>query len=139
MHAASLAKFEEALHCKADPALIPLLFMSACNSQNSGKAKQYYAKLAADQQTRYAPMCIRNHVEYKTDFDFQDDAAVLQIMSRPPAKVMIDGQDTGQLTPAKIKVTPGKHRVTYIVGDDRYTYPVTVEAGHTETLSKDLQ
>ena len=46
-------------------------------------------------------------------------------------KTPISGQSLG--------LTPGKHKITFVIGDDRFTYPVMVTAGKTETMSKDLQ
>jgi len=66
----------------------------------------------------------------------------LVITSKPSAKIGIDGTDTGLSTPISGKtlgLTPGKHKVTFIMGDDRYTFPVTITAGKTERLDKDLQ
>ena len=62
----------------------------------------------------------------------------MRIDSVPPADILVDGKQLGH-TPVVLTTTPGKHRVTYVIGADRYTYPVTVKAGETETLSKDLQ
>ncbi|MEO6772189.1 MAG: protein kinase [Kofleriaceae bacterium] len=66
----------------------------------------------------------------------------LVITSKPVAKIGIDGTDTGLSTPISGKalgLTPGKHKVTFIMGDDRYTFPITITAGKTERLDKDLQ
>ena len=66
----------------------------------------------------------------------------LVITSKPSAKIGIDGTDTGLSTPISGKtlgLAPGKHKVTFIMGDDRYTFPVTITAGKTERLDKDLQ
>ena len=38
-----------------------------------------------------------------------------------------------------LSLAPGKHKVTFVIGDDRFTYPVVIKAGVTETMSKDLQ
>jgi len=38
-----------------------------------------------------------------------------------------------------LSLPPGKHKVTFVIGEDRFTYPVMVKAGATETMSKDLQ
>jgi hypothetical protein len=38
-----------------------------------------------------------------------------------------------------LALTPGKHKVTFVMGDDRYTFPVVIKVGATETMSKDLQ
>jgi pSer/pThr/pTyr-binding forkhead associated (FHA) protein len=58
-HAAALAQFEASLRCKDDPYVRQLAFMEACASSNSPKAKLYYKKLTAAQQTKFAQICIR--------------------------------------------------------------------------------
>ena len=66
----------------------------------------------------------------------------LQIFSKPAAKILIDGADTGMSTPISghgLALGPGKHKVTFVMGDDRYTFPVMIKVGATETMSKDLQ
>ena len=42
-------------------------------------------------------------------------------------------------TPAKFELKPGKHKVMFEVGDDKYTFNVTVKAGEVTSLHKDLQ
>ena len=60
----------------------------------------------------------------------------------PWAKVLIDGKDTGKTTPiaprAKIPLRPGKHRVTFVVGAKKYSYPIIIEAGKDHRLIKEL-
>ena len=66
----------------------------------------------------------------------------LQVFSKPPAKIFVDGTDTGLKTPISgqsLQLAPGKHKITFAIGDDRFTYPVQIKAGVTETMSKDLQ
>jgi hypothetical protein len=66
----------------------------------------------------------------------------LQVFSKPAAKILVDGVDSGMKTPISghtLALTPGKHKVTFVIGDDRFTYPVTIKQGSTETMSKDLQ
>ena len=66
----------------------------------------------------------------------------LQVFSKPAAKILVDGVESGMKTPISghtLSLTPGKHKVTFVIGDDRFTYPVTIKAGSTETMSKDLQ
>jgi serine/threonine protein kinase len=66
----------------------------------------------------------------------------LQVFSKPPAKILIDGNDTGLKTPISgqaLGLDPGKHKITFVIGDDRFTYPVIIKAGVTDTMSKDLQ
>jgi hypothetical protein len=66
----------------------------------------------------------------------------LQVFSKPPAKILVDGVDTGMKTPISghaLALTPGKHKITFVIGDDRFTYPQVIKAGSTDTMSKDLQ
>jgi len=66
----------------------------------------------------------------------------LQVFSKPAAKILIDGVDTGMKTPISghaLALTPGKHKITFVIGDDRFTYPQVIKAGSTDTMSKDLQ
>jgi hypothetical protein len=66
----------------------------------------------------------------------------LQVFSKPPAKILVDMNDTGMKTPISgqtLALPPGKHKITFVIGDDRFTYPVMIKAGVTDTMSKDLQ
>jgi hypothetical protein len=66
----------------------------------------------------------------------------LVITSKPMARIVVDGTDTGRSTPItshSLALVPGKHKVTFVIGDARYSYPVIIKAGQTETMTKDLQ
>ncbi len=63
----------------------------------------------------------------------------LEIGSRPPAEVWIDGRDSGWTTPAKIPITPGRHRVTLITPDGKTTFAVTVKKGEVTRVIKQLE
>jgi serine/threonine protein kinase len=60
----------------------------------------------------------------------------------PWARVYIDGKDTGKMTPiaprAKIALKPGKHKVTFVVGKQKFHYWIVIEAGKDYKLVKDL-
>jgi tetratricopeptide (TPR) repeat protein len=138
-HVAALALFEQSLACKDDPYVGQLAFMEACNSRNAAKARAYYAKLTPAQQSKYEVICQRNNVDLD---DASGDKGYLQVFSKPAAKILIDGVDTGLTTPIQGKalaLTPGKHRVTFVIGADRFTYFVKTVAGQTDTMTKDLQ
>jgi len=63
------------------------------------------------------------------------------ISSIPSARIWIDGKDTGLSTPIighALPLAPGKHKVTFVIGADRFTFSVTVKAGETATLHKEL-
>ncbi len=60
--------------------------------------------------------------------------------TRPWARVYIDGKDTGKVTPvatsAKIKLSPGSHQVTFVVGSKKHHFQVIIASGKTTKLSK---
>jgi hypothetical protein len=128
LHANALASFEAALRCRPTQRDYELAFMAACNAGNRAKAKEL------------AQMCVRNGITPAMLADA--DVGFLEIGSRPPAMILIDGKDTGHVTPIHgdaLKLAPGQHRLTLTVGKDRYTFPVTIETGKTTRLTKDLQ
>jgi hypothetical protein len=63
----------------------------------------------------------------------------LSVTSQPPAKILVDHVDTGRTTPASIPLPPGKHRITFVVGFDKYTYPATIRSGKTIAFVKDFR
>ena len=146
-HGAALSSFEEAMHCKnANLArLYQLSFMAACNAKSVGKARQYWGKLAPAPAQTLKQMCVRNGItEDMLDGGPAAPApaagtATLHIDCVPQAQILIDGAPTGKTTPVNLTLTPGKHKVTYVIGADRFTYPVTLRAGETESVSKDLR
>jgi len=76
----------------------------------------------------------------KTDVAATD--GYLVAYTTPWAKVVIDGKDTGKMTPiaprAKISLAPGKHKVTFVVGRENWSYTITINAGETSKVTKDL-
>jgi tetratricopeptide (TPR) repeat protein len=142
-HAAALQMFEASLRCKQDSYVLALAFMASCNAQDGPKAKLYYAKLSPKQQSLYRVMCDRNKIDVDTgELMATSDTGYLEVTCQPEAKVLIDGKDTGLTTPVKGKKLPlaaGKHKLTLVVGADRFTYPTVIEAGKTVKMSKDLR
>ncbi len=140
-HAAALSEFEASLRCKDDPYVRQLAFMEACASSNAAKANLYYARLSKQQREKFRQICIRQKPPVEL-IEPDDSPGYLQIKSKPEAKVLIDGVDTGLTTPVSgtdLPLQPGKHKVTFVIGEDRFTYPVVIEAGQTATMTKDLQ
>jgi hypothetical protein len=143
-HGAALSLFEASLRCKSDPSVTALAFMAACNSHNATAAALFYKKLSPSQQGKYKIMCERNKVPLDGSVApaTGDTKGYLQVFSKPAAKILVDGVDTGMTTPISgqsLALPPGKHKITFVVAGDRYAYPVVIEAGATETLTKDLQ
>ena len=145
-HAAALAEFEAATRCKNAnlTRLYQLSFMASCNAKSVPKARQYWAKIPSASAQMLKQMCVRNGITE----DMLDGGQAtppppagqggLRIDGVPPADILLDGKPVGH-TPLVLTATPGKHKVTYVVAGDRFTYNVIVKAGETETLSKDLQ
>ncbi len=80
----------------------------------------------------------------KNPGDSKDDPTkgYLQVFSKPQAKILVDGNETGLKTPINghaLSLAPGKHKITFVIGDDRFSYPVMIKAGATESMTKDLQ
>ena len=60
----------------------------------------------------------------------------------PWARVWIDGKDTGRSTPiakrSRLELSPGKHKVTFVFGKQKFPYSVTIAPGKTAKLVEDL-
>src|SRR5262249_4125180 len=64
------------------------------------------------------------------------------LTSKPNAKILVDGSDANLSTPVlghALGLPEGRHRITFQIGGDKYTFTVTVKAGETVTLDKILQ
>jgi hypothetical protein len=150
-YAAALAQFEAAIRCKPDPRGYQLAYMAACNSRNVTKARTYYRRLSPDARARFAVMCIRNNItkaELDADdsptpvqLDTGDTRSEVQLFTDPAgAKVIVDGVDTGRVTPvSQLMVVPGKHEVTFVISAKRYAYPLVVQPGKTTKRSYKLE
>ncbi len=144
-HAAALAQFEASLRCKPDDGyVVQLAFMTACGSKNTAKARRYYARLSPAQQTKFNQICIRNGIDATSPGSSASQPGIgfLEVRSRPAAKVFVDGVDTGMTTPisgSALELQAGKHKVTLVVGEDRFTYPVNIVDGGALVLDKILE
>jgi serine/threonine protein kinase len=62
--------------------------------------------------------------------------------TKPFARVFIDGKDTGKMTPiaprSAIPLAPGTHEVTFVVGEERFDYRITIAPGERKNLVKTL-
>jgi serine/threonine protein kinase len=61
-YTSALALLEGSLRCRPDPSMYRLALLAACNAGNTAKAKLYFAKLAPNQQTTMAQLCMRNKI-----------------------------------------------------------------------------
>ena len=78
----------------------------------------------------------------KTEPAADSSKGYLTLTSKPSARIAVDGVDTGLSTPIAgkaLSLTPGKHKITFVLGDDRYTFPVTIVGGQSQAMSKDLE
>ncbi len=135
MDAKALASFEKSLACKADPGVIRKAYMAACRAKDRAKAQTYFTSIPAGLRSALAQICIRNGIA----LDQGPGRGVIKINSKPPAKIFLDGVYTGETTPAELDTTAGKHVLTLDIKGSKSTWSVTVEAGETVTMSKELE
>jgi len=153
---AALKWFEMSMTCKPDPQLNRRIFLAACRAKNAAKAKAYFPKIASKDQTALSQLCIRNGIDPTSSapapakatcqqpdaYDPMSDVpvctgtGVIKINSKPAAKVLLDGKDTGKTTPMTLDAVAGRRMVTFQIGENKYTFAVTVKQGETTTLSK---
>jgi tetratricopeptide (TPR) repeat protein len=141
-YVAAIAALQEAFACKPDDEhIVKLGFLASCKARNAELARKYYGHLTPDDRSKYVQMCTRQGItrdDLEGMYPAASDKGTLRIACNPTAHIAIDGNDTGQTTPSKFELAPGKHKVTFVIGGDRFTYPVTIKAGETETISNDL-
>jgi hypothetical protein len=63
--ALALMNYEASLKCNPTATLFPKAFASSCRSRNATKAKFYYSKLSAAQQSSFAQICMREGIDPK--------------------------------------------------------------------------
>ncbi len=73
-----------------------------------------------------------------------DGKGYLTLSTSVPAKVLVDGGETGLTTPVtgkKLSLTPGRHKITFVTGNgsSKTSYNVLIKAGATEHLDKEIQ
>jgi hypothetical protein len=71
----------------------------------------------------------------------QADAGFLDVASDPAAKIVIDGADTGKVTPqSHLELKTGHHKLTLVTLDGAHSRTVgfTVQAGQTTKLTVHL-
>ena len=150
-HAGALLGYEAVMRCDPrDANIAAKAFLAACNSKNEAKAKALFPKLSASHRM-LQQRCIAHGMDpdwfpgspAPVDDTSSVDRAktgVLRVNSEPWARVTIDGDaSTTTDTPAKFELKPGKHKVMFQVGNDKYTFSVTIKAGQVTTMTKDLQ
>lgn len=136
-HAAALKAFEASLACKPDAHTVELALMASCNARDVAKARTFWKQMKPDRREKLVMVCTRSGITR----DQLDAAATgtLALKSNPAAKVLIDGKDTGQTTPIRgMALAPGTHEVTFVAGTAKQTFEVSIEAGKTTTVSKQL-
>jgi hypothetical protein len=69
----------------------------------------------------------------------QPSKGYVKIVAPKDAQTLVDGAaPSGSLS--KLPLSPGKHKVQFIIGSDKHSFSVMVKAGETITLDKhDLQ
>lgn len=110
-----------------------------------------FTRAGAGSDTRYRELVdavvevVREHtgdVPFRNVFHEPEDRGYVDIDSRPPARVLIDGRAIGHRTPLyTYELASGKHTVRLIAKDEAYdrTYDFKVEPGKTTVLHLDLR
>lgn len=112
-------------------------FVAACAAKNLSDARTYWWQLTDEARAKRLGDCERNHISK----ELLDVPAYLEISSSPPARVFIDGVDSKLTTPIvgrALTLAPGRHDVTFIVGDRRHKQSVLIRAGTVQKLHKIL-
>ena len=136
-HADALAAFEKAYTCKADANTLKLVVASACKAKNRAKLGVYWKRLSQSLKDTVLPLCVREGIT-SDELEGRTAISVLSVLNSTPVKVLIDGRDSG-ITPLRLELAPGKHTVTFVVGADKYTYPVDLPPDGDVTLAKELE
>ena len=146
--AEALPLFEKAFACKHDDNTRKFVFASACKAHDLNKARQYWRQMTQSMKDSMAMFCVSNMVTIddlnggspaaeKTD-DKVATTGKLLIMSKPWATVLVDGKEVGT-TPIDTTLAPGRHKVTFVIGDAKHTFVVTIKAGETVRMVKDFE
>jgi len=68
------------------------------------------------------------------------DQGFLRLSSRPPARVTVDGQDTGQTTPViNLGLAPGRHKVRLDAGPRSDEFEVVIRAGKVSVVIRQIR
>jgi uncharacterized small protein (DUF1192 family) len=135
--AEALVLFEQLHACEPTPTTFKLVMAAACKSQNLAKARVYWKQMNQSSRNAIQTLC-HGYGFSPEDLDGADATmGRLLVTNATPARVFLDGLDMGT-TPLSSAVTPGKHKVTFVVGEDKYTFSVLVKAGETTRLEKEL-
>ncbi len=138
MDTAALAKYEESLRCKYDSTLVKTAYLAACRSKQVAKARLYFSKLPPDASANYQQLCLRFGIDPSASSSSAvENTGTLRLQSKPRAEVFLDGKAIGT-TPVTTTATAGKHKVTYVIDANKYTFAVTVKANEVTNLVKDL-
>jgi hypothetical protein len=84
------------------------------------------------------PLAARPAVARPADPPVQSDRGFLDISSDPPAKIIIDGADTGRVTPQhRLELPSGHHKLTLMTLDRAHQRSIgfTVQPGQTTQLT----
>ena len=120
--------------------------------RHDGSERQYVGQLAslepsdpvwcAASQLMQTYRAVGDPVEFRNQFFDPGEYGELMVDSTPPARIYIDGVDSGFETPARqIRLLVGVHEIRFVnhsLGIDR-TYDVTIEADLTTRLNIELR
>lgn len=142
LHVDAVVQFEAAYKCNRDPTVPQIIVAQACAASDASTARRYYVLLSGTQKAAVLDVCAKLGITLEVPPAAGAQQGFLEVRSMPAAKILVDGKSTGLTTPItgqQLKLAPGKHKITFVIGDDRFTYPIVITAGRTEVMSKDLR
>jgi PEGA domain len=130
----SFARFEEAYACKPSVDTERRVMLLACKVKDVTRARELFRQMDANMRDFALSTCANNGVPQEA---LTQEMGHLKIRNTTPAKIFVDGKAVG-ITPISLDLAPGKHRVTFVVGDTKHTFVVELAAGAEATLHKDI-
>lgn len=140
-YATALQIFSSAYDCRPEVQTALRAYLASCKNQDVTDASIWFHRLPAGQQTNQSilQICINGGIDPRPEVTATDNAVVKLTSAPSGASILVDGRDYHLRTPATIRVAPGKHKVSLVTGDDKYTWTVTAIAGQTVEFSKKLR
>lgn len=131
--AVAAQRFDEAIRCRpTNTRLRERRVLAACASQDAEGAQERYVHLSEASRQAVRDVCASDGIV------FHLGTGNVLLQSRPIARILIDGKDIQQETPLKLSLPAGRHKVTFVIDQDKYTFTTTVEDGKTTRVVKDF-
>jgi Spy/CpxP family protein refolding chaperone len=136
----ALAVAEDALELSpGDQETMSIAAVTACKLHNVEVANKYLRRLRGQREAFVRQICLGEKVPLAEGPDVVETTGYLSVNTQPWARVVVDGKDTGMSTPIKnLELVPGRHVVTFVIGDKKFAHAIVIKAGEEHRLVKKL-